>query len=487
MNDDNNPGFLSRILIIVITVVGLISFWWLRSIWILAFASIVIAVGISVPAKWLQQHGFGRGLAVAISAISVVVGAVAVMLLLVLPISTEVGRAIESAPEAIDSAARLYDEWRTAVPLLQNVLPERESSAILIQLGELAANVDLSTVQQSLAAVFQAGSTVLPSLIKGLGTFLAVLANLLFVVFIAIFFLIEPMSYVKASLYITPQKFHTRVLGIWMELYVTLSAWITTQFLAISITMALVWFVLGFILNIPGALTIALFAGFATFIPNLGAILPIIPIVFFILVSDSTNQSTQLLQAIPAYLAIQFVEGSIITPRLMKAQLDIPSGALMLFQVVSASVFGALGLIFAVPILATIITLVREIFSYELLGLRNSRLDIIALDAEGTMALRQRPPDGEDLTSYSDLDGDEEGRGSLYASIGSLAQEFGKIRLFSRRPTTDSKIDEASRVVVEEEIPKQAVLHGTPPIKVDLDAIESNDLNEGASIETNKV
>lgn len=391
MNEYSEPKFLNRVLLIVLTVIGLVSFWWLRSIWILAFASIVIAVGISVPARWLQQHGFSRSLAIMVSALGVITGVVAIMLLLVLPISSEVGRALESAPAAIDSAGRLYDEWRTVLPFVANVLPERESSDILNQLGELAAKVDLSTFQDAVGAVFQAGSTVLPSLIKGLGTFLGLLANVLLVIFIAIFFLVEPMSYVKASLYVTPESYHAKILGVWSELYQTLSAWITTQFLAISITMALVWTVLGFLLQIPGAMTISLFAGFATFIPNIGAILPIIPIIFFILVDGGDNQSTQLLQAIPAYLALQFVEGSIITPRLMKAQLNIPSGALMLFQVISASVFGALGLIFAVPILATAVTLVRELFSYGVLGLRDKPIEVVTLDAEGTLSLKANP------------------------------------------------------------------------------------------------
>lgn len=431
MNEDNDHSFLKRVSLVALIVVGLVSFWWLRSIWILAFASVVIAVGINVPAVWLQRHGVSRGISTVISAISVVVGVISVMVLLILPISQEVGMAITNSQAAIDNAGAIYDQWRTSVPILASILPERESSAILIQLSEVMSNVDLRTVQDAMGAVFQAGSTVLPSLIKGLGTFLAVLANLLFVILIAIFFLIEPMSYVKASLYVTPERYHDRALRVWSELYHTLSAWISTQFLSVTITMGLTWLVLGLILDIPGALTIALFAGFATFIPNIGAFLPIIPIIFFILVQDDPTrlQSTLLLRAIPAYLAIQIFESNVITPRLMRAQLDLPSGALLLFQVISATIFGALGLLLAVPILATAVTLIREIVSYDILGFRNRPIEVVTLDMDSTLGLRQWSGGEEPI----DVNRDIEEPASSYMSAGNLLQTLSAFHFF-RRP-----------------------------------------------------
>src|SRR5690606_13773459 len=124
----------------------------------------------------------------------------------------------------------------------------------------------------------------------------------------------------------------------WNKLHRTVRTWISTLLLSISITMTLVWLILGLLLGIPNASIVAVFAGVATFVPNIGAFLPLIPIVIFTLASDPS----QLLIMAPAYLLIQLIESNVITPSLVKAELDIPPGLLMLFQLLMTLAFGAL-------------------------------------------------------------------------------------------------------------------------------------------------
>jgi len=126
------------------------------------------------------------------------------------------------------------------------------------------------------------------------------------------------------------------------------------------------------LLGMPNAIVVAVFAGIATFIPNIGAFLPLIPIFIFTLASDPA----QLVIYVPVYLLIQFTESNVITPSIVKAELKIPPGALMIFQLLVTLAFGALGLLLAVPLLAILIVLVREIYSYDLLGLRNLEVEM---------------------------------------------------------------------------------------------------------------
>ena len=77
-----------------------------------------------------------------------------------------------------------------------------------------------------------------------------------------------------------------------------------------------------------------------------------------------------------AYIAVQQIESNVITPSIVKAELKIPPGALMIFQLLVTLAFGALGLLLAVPLLAVLIVLVREIYSYDLLGLRNLEVEM---------------------------------------------------------------------------------------------------------------
>jgi hypothetical protein len=148
----------------------------------------------------------------------------------------------------------------------------------------------------------------------------------------------------------------------------------------------LVWFVLGVVLGLPGALPVAVFAGISTFVPNIGIILPLIPIIIFTVAFDPS----QLLVMVMAYLTIQFIESNILTPYIVKSELHIPAGAVLLFQIIVISLFGPLGLVVAVPMLAVIITLVREVYSYDVLGLREiHEIMVLKSPAEAIMAIDQ--------------------------------------------------------------------------------------------------
>jgi hypothetical protein len=92
--------------------------------------------------------------------------------------------------------------------------------------------------------------------------------------------------------------------------------------------------------------------------------------------------------AIPAYLAIQLLESNVITPMLIREKLQLPSGGVLLFQLVATALFGGLGLLLAAPLLLALVVLVREIYSYDILGLRSKKIEI-AVDAAGRMHLRQ--------------------------------------------------------------------------------------------------
>ena len=54
----------------------------------------------------------------------------------------------------------------------------------------------------------------------------------------------------------------------------------------------------------------------------------------------------------------------------------IPPGGLLFFQLPMTIAFGALGLLLAVPVFGRLIVLVREIYSYGLLGLRHLNVEL---------------------------------------------------------------------------------------------------------------
>ncbi len=362
--------FVRRVLIVFLILLLITGIWAARSTLLLGFAAALIAVGISIPSGWLQRRGLRRSLSMALS--SLAVGAFAVFLvLLVLPrLLEDLFVLLGSIPQAIGALSGVYESLRTSSEFLGMALaplPDAETTTLTVE-----------SAQEILNQLVNASLAIAPTLLGGVGTMVATLVNVGFVIFISIFFLIDPKSYVKASLYLVPARHHQHVVHIWNELYHTARTWITALSFSISITVALVWVILGVLLGMPNALVVAVFAGLATFIPNIGVFLPLIPIAVFTLASANP---AGIFLYIPVYLVIQLVESNVITPSIVKAELEIPAGALMLFQLLITLAFGALGLLLAVPLLAILIVLVRELYSYDMLGLRQRAVALTTNEA----------------------------------------------------------------------------------------------------------
>jgi predicted PurR-regulated permease PerM len=63
-----------------------------------------------------------------------------------------------------------------------------------------------------------------------------------------------------------------------------------------------------------------------------------------------------------AYWGIQFLENHILIPLLMKGGMDLPPALTVVTQALLALVFGFLGLMVAVPMLATVMVVVQVLY-----------------------------------------------------------------------------------------------------------------------------
>ncbi|MDT0630821.1 AI-2E family transporter [Rubrivirga sp. S365] len=367
--------FVQRVLIGFVAVVVVVGLWTARDTLLYGFAAAVLAVGISIPAGWLRRVGLPRGWAIAISALGMGVVAVALLLLVLPRLLSGLGDLVGGLPAAIGGLSDVYADLRTQGEFWYEALPPLDGTA------------ELSTerAQALLRRVVEGSLAVAPVVLGGVSTLVAALVHLGIVIFVSLFFITDPRTYVRGSLYLFPERAHARVVFLWNELYSTVRTWITALSLSIAITTTLVWVVLGLILGMPGALVVAVFAGIATFIPNIGSILPVVPIVVFALASGDPSR---VFLYVAAYLAIQLLESNVLTPSIVKSQLAIPAGVVLLFQLVVTLAFGALGLLLAVPLLACLIVLVRELYSYDLLGLRTLQIELSKTD-DGRLVLHE--------------------------------------------------------------------------------------------------
>jgi predicted PurR-regulated permease PerM len=358
--------YLKRVLATILLLILLYALWSTRSILALAFASIVIAIAMAQPMQFLQKRGIKRGPSV-VMAILFSFTAITLLSLWILPtLGKGVADLVQDMPAAMESAKNAYQQLWDSNPPLRSILPEIPKAAS-------KEPADAETIQRIFNWLVKSGMAIAPDLMGGIGLMAGILVNLGLVLFIAVFFLLDPKSYIIAVLYLIPKNNQKRAVQIINTLGSTLTKWLHAQLFSVTVIILLVYILLGLILRMPNAMVVALFAGFATFIPNIGAVLPILPITIFTL---AYSDPAKLLIFIPVYLFCQFLESNVITPQVVKAQLNIPAGYLMLFQLLITMALGALGLVLAVPILACLIVFVREVYSFDVLKLKNQKIHL---------------------------------------------------------------------------------------------------------------
>lgn len=352
--------FLRRALTIFVLGIFFLGLWELRNIFIVLFLASLIALVLSIPVSRLQALGLRRPVAVGITLLGAV-GALIAFFAWILPtLVLETAELVEQTPDVVTDLSDDYTEWRAdQSQTLRGVMPDLDLNRLERDLTEDGER-PFDTADVTSAAVLLLGNAG--------AALLNFSTTLVFVVVVTMFLLLDPMDYIRGGLYLIPQRHHPRALEILLQLRLTLTTWMTALSISMSITALLVWLILGVIIGVENSLAIAVIAAVSTIIPNIGVLIPIVPIVIFML---SAGQVNRLPIALAAYVAIQQVEGNIITPVLVRRELRIPAALIFTFQLIAAFLFGAFGIVLAVPLLATIITLVRELYVYDTLGLRD--------------------------------------------------------------------------------------------------------------------
>ena len=105
-------------------------------------------------------------------------------------------------------------------------------------------------------------------------------------------------------------------------------------------------------------LALGFITGLLTFIPNVGAILA----GFLIVLASLGSGWTGIASAFGLYLAIQFLEGNVLTPLIQRHAIEIPPATLFAAQIFLGVTFGLWGLALALPLIAVIKVILNHIW-----------------------------------------------------------------------------------------------------------------------------
>ncbi len=199
------------------------------------------------------------------------------------------------------------------------------------------------------------------SFLRVLTSTFTVTGAFLLVLFIAAYIGVDPALYHGGILELVPLRERDRAALTLTRLATTLRRWLVTQLIAM-VVIGTVTTVFLLVTHVKAALPLGILAGISKFIPIIGSIFAAIPAIAMAFI-DSPHKA--LVVAI-GYFVIQFVENHLLVPVLMKHGVNIPPALTLGIQALMSLLFGFLGLLVAVPLLAAILTIVRTMNAREM-------------------------------------------------------------------------------------------------------------------------
>ena len=235
--------------------------------------------------------------------------------------------------------------------------------ALAAQAQELAATIDVQIIRLTQLAgkfgiVIEPGRSLLarmPALLDGhfdqvaalVGSAIGGLGALLFAFVFGIYVAADPRLYERGLEWLTPMAARGAMHATLAEMAHVLQRWVAGRLLTMGIEGGFIFIGLS-IVGVPLAGLLGLVSGVLAFIPNLGAM---ISGVLIIAVGFSVGP-TEGLWAVGIYLAVQLIEGNVLTPLIEKRAVDLAPAVVLAAQLLFGILFGVLGVALADPIVA---------------------------------------------------------------------------------------------------------------------------------------
>jgi len=305
---------------------------------VLAFLlTILLSIILSAPVNYLARRGIPRTWGV-LAVLTVLVGVLWLFGLAIVPaVEAQSRQFAEAFPTLLDEALALVNQAQSFFGLGTQIGLNPES---------------FSNVGREVLT----GSTV--STAAGVGLTVATALSLGVVVFIStIYLVIRPAPWVDGFVSLFPAEWRPRTREVLDAMYQTVQRWFLGQLTAMTF-IAVFWAISLSIIGVPFALLIGIFSGLVSFIPYLGATISVVIPILLALISDPFT----VVWVILAFIIIQQIEGNILQPIVMSRAVDLHPALVVFAILIMGTLFGLVGVLLAVPLVAALQVLVRELW-----------------------------------------------------------------------------------------------------------------------------
>jgi len=357
--------------------------WFANALFLVTFLGVLFAIAISAGVDRLERYRIPRGAGAAIIVLAFFAALFAFGAWLAPTIRSQGTELRQKLPEAIDRVEQWMNRRQSgffgillggtdavsarpaaSVPAAGASTPaaagggaatsQRVPAPAPKDSGAKGAPQLHDRIQQQLSGATRYLFPFLTHTVQAIGGFLLVL-------FLSIYLAADPALYRRGVLALLPERRRAQGAQVMDRITVVLRKWLVTQLIAMLVIGTVTTVVL-LILRVKAAFALGLLAGLFEFIPTVGPLLSAIPSVAMGFLDSPEKAAT----VAAAYWGIQFLENHVLIPLLMKGGMDLPPALTVITQALLALVFGFLGLMVAVPLLATVMVTVQVLYVEQL-------------------------------------------------------------------------------------------------------------------------
>jgi predicted PurR-regulated permease PerM len=319
-------------------VLGVYLVFQIPQIVLIFLLALLFAIVLSGPVNYLAHKGLPRGLGVL-----VVLGSLVLVLWLlskaIIPVvQAQTEQFIGDFPALLAQTQGFTASLESAFGL--------ESETILDPQRPLEAGRN-----------FLSGHTTVSSVVD-IGRNIAEVISLSVVaVIVTIYLVVSPVPLVNGFVALFPAGQRERVREVLGKMYHAVQKWVLGQLSAMVIIGVLTAIALS-IIGIPYALSIGALSGLLAFLPLIGVLISIIPPVLLAL----TINPILVVWVILSYIVVHQIEAHVIQPMVMSRAVSLHPVVIVLAILVMGTLFGLVGVLLAVPLVAALGVLVQELW-----------------------------------------------------------------------------------------------------------------------------
>ncbi len=224
----------------------------------------------------------------------------------------------------------------------------------------LSQHVDTTNVHTSPTTLLQSFFGVAVNVVEVVG-------GIVVLIFLALYFAAEAGLYRGGLVRLVPLARRARAAEILHETASAIWYWMLGRLFSMTVLGVLTALGLWF-LGVPLPVALGFLAGIMSFVPYIGSIVSAIP---GVIIAASINL-TLAVYVIALYLGVHLVDGYILVPLVQRRAVHLPPALTLSAQVILGFLAGFLGLLFATPLVAAGLVLVRMIYVEDILGDREN-------------------------------------------------------------------------------------------------------------------